>query len=293
MSAKSLGEAIDIQNQVPYGLTAGLHSLDRTEIATWLDRVESGNLYVNRGITGAIVRRQPFGGWKKSAVGPGAKAGGPNYLVALSDWTSAAATAEGPVPAVVEDLIRRAATDLSDSDLAFLRRAVGSDAAAWESEFGVTRDITGLVVEHNHFRYLSVPVVIRFESGTPAELLRVVAAGLRAGSDLRVSVGEPVPEATAAALRSVGSGPVLTSAAAWLAAAAGLGATRIRLVGGDQAALAEAAQGRPEIAIYSQPVVESGRIELLTFLHEQAIAITAHRFGSPAPKLDPLAARSG
>ena len=50
-------------------------------------------MYVNRGITGAIVRRQPFGGWKKSTVGSGTKAGGPNYLVALTDWEPDHATA--------------------------------------------------------------------------------------------------------------------------------------------------------------------------------------------------------
>ena len=49
-----------------FGLTGGLHSLDEAEIEHWLDRVEVGNAYVNRHITGAIVRRQPFGGWKAS-----------------------------------------------------------------------------------------------------------------------------------------------------------------------------------------------------------------------------------
>jgi hypothetical protein len=48
--------------------------------------VQAGNLYVNRVITGAIVRRQPFGGWKRSAVGAGRKAGGPNYLFGLGSW---------------------------------------------------------------------------------------------------------------------------------------------------------------------------------------------------------------
>nr|WP_278259954.1 aldehyde dehydrogenase family protein [Nocardioides convexus] len=78
IAADDLDEAIAIQNQVDYGLTAGLHSLDRAEIETWVDRVEAGNAYVNRSTVGAIVRRQPFGGWKKSAVGAGTKAGGPS-----------------------------------------------------------------------------------------------------------------------------------------------------------------------------------------------------------------------
>ncbi|HQD21843.1 MAG TPA: bifunctional proline dehydrogenase/L-glutamate gamma-semialdehyde dehydrogenase, partial [Arachnia sp.] len=80
MSAATLDEALAWQNGTAFGLTAGLHSLDPAEVQAWLDRVEAGNLYVNRSITGAIVRRQPFGGWKRSAVGPGAKAGGPDYL---------------------------------------------------------------------------------------------------------------------------------------------------------------------------------------------------------------------
>lgn len=84
MRATSLGEAVRWQNEVEYGLTAGIHSLDPAEVEWWQQRVQAGNLYVNRpitgAITGAIVERQPFGGWKKSCIGPGAKAGRPNYV---------------------------------------------------------------------------------------------------------------------------------------------------------------------------------------------------------------------
>ena len=89
MRAESLDDAIELQNATPFGLTAGLQSLDPNEIERWEDRVDAGNLYVNRSITGAIVRRQPFGGWKRSAMGPGAKAGGPNYVISLGRWTDA------------------------------------------------------------------------------------------------------------------------------------------------------------------------------------------------------------
>src|SRR5699024_3539043 len=88
--AETLEEAVRIQNGTDFGLTAGIHSLEPTEIAWWTEHVEAGNLYVNRGITGAIVERQPFGGWKRSAIGQTAKAGGPNYLVHLMDWSDAA-----------------------------------------------------------------------------------------------------------------------------------------------------------------------------------------------------------
>ena len=56
---------------------------------------------------------------------------------------------------------------------------------------------------------------------------------------------------------------------------------RVRLLGGSRTEFAEASDGRPDVALYAHPVVEAGRVELLTFLREQAVAITAHRFGSP------------
>ena len=90
MSVPTLDAGIAAVNAVDYGLTSGLHSLDHDEIQHWLAHIDSGNLYVNRGITGAIVRRQPFGGWKLSAVGPGAKAGGPHYVERLTDWVESA-----------------------------------------------------------------------------------------------------------------------------------------------------------------------------------------------------------
>ena len=61
MRAETLDEAIDLQNAVAFGLTGGLHSLDEAEIDHWLNRVEVGNAYVNRHITGAIVRGSPSG----------------------------------------------------------------------------------------------------------------------------------------------------------------------------------------------------------------------------------------
>jgi RHH-type proline utilization regulon transcriptional repressor/proline dehydrogenase/delta 1-pyrroline-5-carboxylate dehydrogenase len=113
MRAADLDEAIAWQNQPAYGLTAGLHSLDPAEIIPWLDRVEAGNLYVNRHITGAIVRRQPFGGWKRSVVGPGAKAGGPHYVGSLGRWS---ATWDGDPAGFGAAVARAAATHLAPSD---------------------------------------------------------------------------------------------------------------------------------------------------------------------------------
>ena len=89
MRAADLDEALVLQNAPAYGLTGGLHSLDPREIDRWLARVHVGNAYVNRHITGAIVERQPFGGWKASSVGSGCKPGGPNHLHGYGRWTPA------------------------------------------------------------------------------------------------------------------------------------------------------------------------------------------------------------
>ncbi|WP_304546474.1 bifunctional proline dehydrogenase/L-glutamate gamma-semialdehyde dehydrogenase [Sulfurimonas microaerophilic] len=79
MRAENLKDAVDIVNSTNYGLTSGLETLDDREITFWKENIIAGNLYINRGTTGAIVLRQPFGGMRKSAIGSGKKAGGFNY----------------------------------------------------------------------------------------------------------------------------------------------------------------------------------------------------------------------
>ena len=86
MIAPDLSTAIAWQNATDFGLTAGIQSLDPDECQEWIENVEAGNLYINRGVTGAIVNRQPFGGWKMSSVGATAKAGGANYVATLRNW---------------------------------------------------------------------------------------------------------------------------------------------------------------------------------------------------------------
>ncbi len=79
MKARTFREALDICNSTRYALTGGLYSRTPSHIAQAQAEFEVGNLYINRGITGAIVARQPFGGFKLSGVG--SKAGGPDYLL--------------------------------------------------------------------------------------------------------------------------------------------------------------------------------------------------------------------
>jgi RHH-type transcriptional regulator, proline utilization regulon repressor / proline dehydrogenase / delta 1-pyrroline-5-carboxylate dehydrogenase len=76
--AANFDEAIAIANDTDYALTGGLYSRTPSHIDRVQTEFEVGNLYINRSITGAIVSRQPFGGFKLSGVG--SKAGGSDYL---------------------------------------------------------------------------------------------------------------------------------------------------------------------------------------------------------------------
>lgn len=77
--AKDFTEALEIANSTNYALTGGIYSRTPSHIEQAQAELEVGNLYINRNITGAIVARQPFGGFKLSGVG--SKAGGPDYLL--------------------------------------------------------------------------------------------------------------------------------------------------------------------------------------------------------------------
>ena len=293
IAARDLDEAIDIQNAVEYGLTAGIHSLDPDEVATWLERVEAGNLSVNRGITGAIVRRQPFGGWKRSAVGPGAKAGGPNTLIPLGDW---APVEREPEPTIVIDgvgrsaasVLKRSQSMLDFPGFDFVRRAALDDERWWAAEFGVARDRSGLEVERDVLRYRPATVAVRLADGAPpAHLVRLLCAAAVTGATVDLSTSVPLPTALDDALRGpmpplrLAARRVETDAAFLARLAAGPRPSRLRLAGGDAAAVSAALDGAPDTAIWAGPVTASGRIELLPFLREQAVAITAHRFGAP------------
>ncbi|MGC3957889.1 MAG: proline dehydrogenase family protein [Verrucomicrobiota bacterium] len=76
--ARDFDEALALANDTAFALTAGLYSRSPSHIARAREELVCGNLYLNRTITGAIVGRQPFGGFKMS--GGGTKAGGREYL---------------------------------------------------------------------------------------------------------------------------------------------------------------------------------------------------------------------
>jgi RHH-type proline utilization regulon transcriptional repressor/proline dehydrogenase/delta 1-pyrroline-5-carboxylate dehydrogenase len=82
-AARDLDHAIALANDTDFALTAGIVSRSPTAIAHATAELRAGNVYVNRATTGAVVGRQPFGGWGLSGVG--SKAGGPDYLLQFTD----------------------------------------------------------------------------------------------------------------------------------------------------------------------------------------------------------------
>ncbi|MDQ1563952.1 MAG: RHH-type transcriptional regulator, proline utilization regulon repressor / proline dehydrogenase [Actinomycetota bacterium] len=294
MTARTLAEAIELQNATDYGLTAGIQSLDPNEVSQWLESVDAGNLYVNRGITGAIVRRQPFGGWKRSTVGTSAKAGGPNYLMTLGSWEPLEVDPgedlelEG-ISEPVARVIMRAQAGLEFVEFDRVRLAAVRDQRAWASEFGISRDVSGLGVERDVFRYRALPVTLRLSEGAPlGDLVRLIAAATLTRSVLYISSAQPLPSGLVQLFGAVDStalvqSVIIESDTRWHArlVAGELATRRIRLIGGSPSTLATIVRGNPDIAIYGGPVTTAGRVELLPFLHEQAVSITAHRFGNP------------
>ncbi|MBX3094712.1 MAG: proline dehydrogenase family protein, partial [Cryobacterium sp.] len=79
-------EALDLQNGIGFGLTAGLQSADLDEIARWLDSAQAGGLAVNRPVTGALPSRHPLVGWNRSSIGITRAPGGRLQLDELGTW---------------------------------------------------------------------------------------------------------------------------------------------------------------------------------------------------------------
>jgi RHH-type proline utilization regulon transcriptional repressor/proline dehydrogenase/delta 1-pyrroline-5-carboxylate dehydrogenase len=128
MKARDMDEALAIANGTQYALTGGLISRSPATIARVRREFLVGNLYINRGTTGALVERQAFGGFKMSGIG--SKAGGPDYLAQFLDHGSpatgeAAAKAQAPAES---DMPRPTGT--GEADLRAANAVIGRAAAA-------------------------------------------------------------------------------------------------------------------------------------------------------------------
>ena len=281
MIAPNLEAAIALQNSVDYGLTTGIHSLDAVEIEKWLAKIQAGNLYVNRGITGAIVQRQPFGGWKRSSVGPSTKAGGPNYILSLTNWKSSRSTASAEIrnKSVNELLAVAQLTDFSDTEMESLVRAAKSDQAALTETFSNATDPSNLDSERNVLRYRRSDCMLRIQDTAGSqETMRALSVALILGN-LDVSAFE-LDKNVITLLKKSGVRVAIEDQDTFerrLAASP----RRVRLVGGEPIVDADSAFSNCDVAVYSHELTESGRIELLPFFKEQSVTVTGHRFGTP------------
>jgi RHH-type proline utilization regulon transcriptional repressor/proline dehydrogenase/delta 1-pyrroline-5-carboxylate dehydrogenase len=103
MRARDFDQAIEWANSTRFALTGAVFSRSPKHLEQARREFEAGNLYLNRGSTGAMVGRQAFGGYKMS--GTGSKAGGPDYLLQFMDPVS-----------VTENTMRRGFTPISADD---------------------------------------------------------------------------------------------------------------------------------------------------------------------------------
>ncbi len=274
MRADNLRHAIELANQVPYGLTSGLHSLDERERQYWIPHIEAGNLYINRGTTGAIVRRQPFGGTKASSIGNGSKAGGPNYLRDFVSLTQHDLPQEKhPISEAVNSLTALL-PKLNPKELA-LWFASTTNYAYWWEEMRHDQDPSQIVGQDNLFRYVPRKKVVLRIGHNGFDALRVVAAALTCQADLEISFDKAHPWSRLSPLLRCTE----ESETAFLARVRDGAFTRVRIVDlPSQALLEAAAESATHVA--NAPVLANGRFELLHYLREVSLSIDYHRYGN-------------
>ena len=303
--AENLHDAINITNQTGYGLTSGLESLDDREHEVWRDSVRAGNLYINRGTTGAIVQRQPFGGMGKSAFGPGIKAGGPNYvaqLMDIRDRASAPPAAVEPPAEASDDIaelyhrlseLRRGADDMvhrvTVAELDRVLAAMTSYCHSYATEFGVWHDHVRLIGQDNHRRYLPVAAFrVRVHPDDSAfEIFARVCAARTVGCGITVSVpprmSSPTLELLDDLTESWGAAIefVEESDEALVGIVSSRQTDRVRYASADRVPVGVyRAIGDSGVYIARAPVLAEGRIELLWYVMEQSISVDYHRYGN-------------
>ena len=192
MKASSLKHAVDIVNATGYGLTSGIESLDEREVSYWKENLKAGNLYVNRGTTGAIVLRQPFGGMGKSAIGAGRKAGFYNYITQFVDINE---TTKPKIQKKYNTGLTRFInecinTQNNKEDFEKLEIALQSYYENYENEFSKEKDYAKVRGEDNHFKYLPLDnILIRVSSDdTIFEVVSRILASRIASVHFKVSI---------------------------------------------------------------------------------------------------------
>ncbi|MEE3370375.1 MAG: bifunctional proline dehydrogenase/L-glutamate gamma-semialdehyde dehydrogenase [Planctomycetota bacterium] len=297
MKFKKLEEAIALVNATGYGLTAGLETLDRREIDHWSEHIRAGNLYVNRSTTGAIVLRQPFGGLGKSALGPGIKAGGPNYTAQFMSFEEQAPLRN--TTQVQNRSLRQLRDDLLDSaqgpeqidpqQRARLVAAIHSYDEAASTEFLASHDHAQRLGEDNLRRYLPIRELrIRITNNdTFFDLVARVAAATAVRCRITVSlpIGSTRSDVQWLDDRTNSWGGAIEFVEESEATIAMLiqqqQTERIRYAGPERVPLMiRQAAAANAFYIASTPVYHTGRIELLNYIQEQSFCHQYHRYGN-------------
>ncbi|MGD8835050.1 MAG: aldehyde dehydrogenase family protein, partial [Desulfobacteraceae bacterium] len=297
MKADNIDHAIKLVNQTGFGLTSGLESLDTREQERWKDQIKAGNLYINRGTTGAIVLRQPFGGMGKSALGAGIKVGGPNYVSQFMEFEE---IADPSIGAIRDEshllwLAREWNVELLwgkheqwKADLQKTVRAIKSYIYNFEQEFSQEKDYFHLRGQDNILRYLPVgTVLVRLhEDDSLFDTLGRIAAVKVSGCDLVISVPTGLKNGVTEFLggkegrRIIGAAVVLHQSDSELVHYIPK-VQRIRYAAPDRvpaAVLEEAA--KTGFYISRTKVFMEGRLELLQYFQEQSICDSYHRYGN-------------
>jgi RHH-type proline utilization regulon transcriptional repressor/proline dehydrogenase/delta 1-pyrroline-5-carboxylate dehydrogenase len=297
MRADDLDHAISLVNQTGYGLTSGIESLDKREQMRWKDRVRAGNLYINRGTTGAITLRQPFGGLGKSALGPGLKAGSPDYVAQFMTFEETGFPRIGAIGN--ESAVLRAMQDLRlkvkwgkhtafATDLLKTIRAAKSYLYHVEQTFSREIDFFHLRGQDNLLRYLPVGrVVIRLhEQDSLFEALARVVAAAVAGCTPIVSIPKGLDNAVVQFIASRDGRQILGRTERWQEDDKTLidripKVDRIRYAAPDRVPEAVfVAAAETGFYISRTPVLMEGRIELLQYFRQQSICDNYHRYGN-------------
>ncbi len=190
--ADQLDGLIDQINAAGYALTHGIHSrIDRT-VDHICNRIEAGNVYVNRNIVGAVVGVQPFGGHGLSGTGP--KAGGPFYLQRLNQsryWHLPHLDVAGQSDRHTLDALeqRILALDLSAQQRALLAAAVGRARIGCLK--GAEQVLPGPTGEQNTLSWHAPKAVYLF-GGDLAQSLAAVVELAAAGTQVRVAPNHPL-----------------------------------------------------------------------------------------------------
>jgi RHH-type transcriptional regulator, proline utilization regulon repressor / proline dehydrogenase / delta 1-pyrroline-5-carboxylate dehydrogenase len=285
MRADSLDHALRLANGTPYGLTSGLQSLDEREKAIWIEKIEAGNCYINRGTTGAIVRRQPFGRTKGSSFGNGAKAGGPNYLMQFAKPHEVSLPQEkAPVCQSVNKLSTLISKfNLSSEQLGIWYASTGS-YAYWAKRFEEDHDPSQVIGQDNLLRYRPhKKVCFRIQKeDSPLDILRVLAAALSCRAPLEISWSSAHTSMHLRdQLRSFSSffHLIEESDDAFDSRVKSNQIRRVRLISKPSKALEMAASESAAFLDFA-PVLSNGRFEVLHFLREISFSIDYHRYGN-------------